>query len=143
MAKSYSIPFGMAFRRFYCCKCGTRFKRNPITRTVRPGDPDYLKHCRSGNKYVLMGDIELTEYNFKCPSCEHEIDYHAQCTIREIQKILGRHTLSDEEVKQHRAEAKKSQEKRQKVTEIAVIAAVIVIACVAVIVTLASKGQLT
>lgn len=117
MRKTHSIPMGMAFGKFYCHKCGERLKNNPITRTVHPGDPDWRRASKSGNTYY-GGSVELTEYNFKCPSCGHEIDYYTQCTYKQIQKMLGKNTLSDQEIKEYKPAAKEAEEKRQKVIEI-------------------------
>ena len=117
MRKSYSIPMGMAFGKFYCHKCGNKYKNNPITRTVHPGDPDYPRASKSGNTYY-GGSVELTEYNFKCPFCDHEIDYDMQCVYKLIQKKLGRRVLIDEEIKEHKPWANAAQDRRDMITKV-------------------------
>ncbi len=133
MRKTHSIPMGMVHGKFYCHKCGERLKNNPITRTLHPGDPGWLRASKSGNTYY-GGSVELTEYNFKCPSCEHEMDYHTQCTYKQIQKILGKNTLSDQEIKDYLPAAKEAEEKRQKIIEIAVFSIIGVVAVATIII---------
>lgn len=117
MRKSYSIPMGMVFGKFYCHKCGNKYKNNPITRTVYPGDSDFPRASKSGNTYY-GGSVELTEYNFKCPFCDHEIDYNTQCVYKLIQKKLGRRVLIDEEIKEHKPWANAAQDKRDTITQV-------------------------
>ena len=121
MSKSYSIPMGMVFGKFYCHKCGQKYKNNPITRTVRPGDPDHRRASKIGTKTYMVGDVELTEYNFKCPFCDHEIDYDTQCVYKLIQKKLGRRVLIDEEIKEYKPWANAAQDKRDAITKVCMI----------------------
>lgn len=100
-SRTVSIPLAMLTKKFYCHKCGERLSKHPHTRTVRPGDPDYRKHSKIGRMHMI-GDIELTEYDFRCPSCENIITYDEQRVVRKIQKQLHKNTLSDEEVLNNR-----------------------------------------
>ena len=103
--RSVSIPFGMVFGKFYCHKCGARLKKHPVKRTVRPGDPDYKEHSKTG-KMFMVGDVEVTEYDFRCPQCEHEIVYKDQRMVAKIQKNLGKKVLTEEEINEHTQAAK-------------------------------------
>ena len=131
--KSYSIPMGMVFGKFYCHKCGEKLKNVPVLdRTVHPGDSDWFKESKIGNTHYL-GSVEKYQYQFRCPSCGHEIDYYTQCTYKQIQKILGKNTLSDQEIEDYLPAAKAAEKKRQKVTEIvtfSTIGAITVLTCV-------------
>ena len=132
--KSYSIPMGMVFGKFYCHKCGEKLKNVPVMeRTVHPGDSDWFKESKIGNTHYL-GSVEKYDYQFKCPSCGHEMDYHTQCTYKQIQKILGKNTLSDQEIKEYLPAAKQAEEKRQKITEIVVFSIIGVVAVATIIV---------
>ena len=116
--KTYSIPMGMVFGKFYCHKCGAKLKNTPVKeRTVHPGDPDWFRESKIGNTHYL-GSVEKYEYQFKCPSCAHEMDYDAQCICKQMQKILAKRVLSDQEIKDYLPQAKAAEEKRQKITEI-------------------------
>ena len=116
--KSYSIPMGMVFGKFYCHKCGEKLKNVPVLdRTVHPGDSGWLKESKIGNTHYL-GSVEKYEYQFRCPSCGHEMDYSKQCTYKQIQKMLGKRVLSDQEIEDYLPKARVAEKKRQKVTEI-------------------------
>ena len=56
--------------------------------------------------------------NFKCPFCDHEIDYNTQCVYKLIQKKLGRRVLIDEEIKEHKPWANAAQDKRDTITQV-------------------------
>ncbi len=101
MSEKKTINMGMVFDKFYCHKCGQQYMNNPITRTVRPGDPDYRKESRTVKGH-LIGDVEVTEYNFKCPDCGNEIDYDSQCNLQQIQTLLGKNVLTDQEIAAHK-----------------------------------------
>ena len=118
--KSTSIPVAMLTKKFYCHKCGERLRRHPKTRIVKRGDPDY-------NKYAVdeihpSGDIEVTEYNFQCPSCGNITEYGEQCVIEKIQKTLDKNILSEGEILDHKAAAKEQIDKKAKIFHILFIA---------------------
>ena len=102
--KSVSIPIGMVTKKFYCHKCGERLCKYPNTRTVKPGDPDYRKHSKI-NHLHMVGDVEVTEYDFRCPACENIIEYDEQRVVGKIQKQLSKNILSDEELLNNRGKA--------------------------------------
>lgn len=102
------LPWGMLFRRFYCHKCGARLRRFKKNRTVTPCDEDYEKYSSSfsGGKitiYTTNEDINVTEYDFKCPCCENVTKYSEQCVIRKIQKKQGKSLLETSELDELRA----------------------------------------
>ena len=99
--KSVSIPVGMVIKKFYCHKCGERLRKHPQTRIVKPGDPDYRKHSRINRRIQMIGAVEVTEYNFRCPACENFMEYRAQCVVRKMQKKLRKNILTDEELFNH------------------------------------------
>jgi predicted RNA-binding Zn-ribbon protein involved in translation (DUF1610 family) len=116
--KSFSIPMGMVTKKFYCHKCGERLGKHPKTRTLSPGDPDYRKHNRITHKTHMIGDIEVTEYDFQCPACKNVIEYDEQCVVRKIQKQLRKNILSDEEVLNNRGKVEDSMNRNAKVFKV-------------------------
>jgi len=117
--KSSSIPVAMLVKKFYCHCCGNRLVKNPRTRTVRRGDPDYKEHSRIGDMHMI-GDVEVTEYDFKCPHCGKIISYDEQCIFSIIQKALGKHILSENEISALTAEASTELKRKRRITEITV-----------------------
>ena len=116
--KSVSIPMGMVTKKFYCHKCGELLGKHPKTRTLSPGDPDYRKHNRINRKTHIIGDIEVTEYDFQCPACKNVIEYDEQCVVRKIQKQLRKNILSDEEVLNNRGKVEDSMNRNAKVFKV-------------------------
>ena len=107
-SKSITIPFGMVTRKFYCHQCGQKLLRHSRTRTVRPGDPDYKKYAirRSGSKITFWaGDVEVTEYDFRCPDCNVITPYDKQLVIEHIQKSLHKSCLTQSEIRTQEAQA--------------------------------------
>ena len=91
----------MVFKKFYCHKCGERLVKEPKKRIVTPKDADYREHNSIGNMHVI-GDIEVTEYDFKCPSCGNIIKYDEQCVIGKIQKKLDKKELYEQDILENR-----------------------------------------
>ncbi len=116
--KSVSIPMGMLTKKFYCHKCGGRLERHSKTRTVSPGDPDYRKHNRINHRTHMIGDVEVTEYDFQCPACGNIIEYDEQCVIGKIQKQLHKSTLSEEEIFNNRGKAEETMDRNAKVFKV-------------------------
>lgn len=128
--KSASIPMGMVFCKFYCPDCGERLVKHPRKRVVRRGDPDYREHSRVG-RMRLVGDIEVTEYDFKCPCCEKIRSYDDQRVIAVIQKDLGKKTLSPVEITKHTPQAEAKIEGRMKITKVVFGAVLVALAILA------------
>ena len=118
--RTSEFDLAMVTRKFYCHKCGERLLRNARTRTIKRGDPDYRKHARFANGTYSIGDIELTEYDFKCWTCDRIINPDEQYVIEQMQKMLGKHILSDEEFAENEEKARAAIAKKRKITEIVV-----------------------
>ena len=128
--KSISIPVAMLIKKFYCHCCGGLLIKNKRTRTIRRGDPDYKEHSRNGRTHMI-GDIELTEYDFKCPDCGRITSFDEQCVIENIQKNVGKHILSQAEITEHTPKAEADLKRKRNITNI--IAKIVFIALTAII----------
>ena len=115
---SVSIPVDMVTKKFYCHKCGEQLSRHAKTRTLSPGDPDYREHNRIGRGVRMIGDVEVTEYDFQCPACGNIIEYREQSVIRKIQKQVQRNVLSEGEIAANRREAEKAIDRKNKVNKV-------------------------
>ncbi len=112
-----TIPIAMATKKFFCHKCGAKLETKAKYRTLKRGDPDYNKH--SGMLHMhAVGDIELTEYDFICPSCNSVTVFGEQRVIARIQKHLGKNKLSQSEIDAHFEKASSELEKKQRSTDI-------------------------
>lgn len=131
--KSASIPMGMVFCKFYCPDCGERLVKHPRKRVVRRGDPDYREHRRRSG---WVGDIEVTEYDFKCPCCEKITSYDDQRVIAVIQKDLGKKILSPVEMTKHAQQAEAKIERKTKITNVLVGAVFIALAVCAFLISI-------
>ncbi|MBR2292884.1 MAG: hypothetical protein IKA44_01065 [Clostridia bacterium] len=116
--KSISIPMGMVTKKFYCHKCGARLDKHSKTRTVSPGDPDYRKHNRINHRTHMIGDVEVTEYDFQCPSCGNIVEYDEQRVIKKIQMQLHKNTLSEEEILNNKGKAEETMDRNAKVFKV-------------------------
>lgn len=124
-SKSCSIDLATVTRKFYCHKCGDRLLRHARTRIVKRGDPDYKKHSRIGRMHTF-GDVELTEYDFKCWTCDRVTGCDEQYVIERMQKKLGKHILSETEIAENEESARAAIARKKKLGNI--IASVIAIA---------------
>ena len=125
--KSVSIPMGMILKKYDCHKCGERLEKYPKTRTVSSGDPDYGKHNRINHRTHMIGDVEVTEYDFQCPACGNIIDYDEQCVIGKIQKQFHKSILSEEEIFNNRGKAEDRMEKNAKIFNVLFFAVVLAV----------------
>ncbi len=122
-----SIPLAMKTRKFYCHKCGTKLETKAKFRTIKRGDPDYGKYSRA--RRLHAGDIELTEYDFFCPSCKNITEFQDQRVIERVQKLAGKHTISEQEMDKHIKKAKVQLAKKDKIRRIVkqIISTIIII----------------
>lgn len=113
--KNYSstVPIRMLTGKFFCHKCGCQLSKASRTRTIKRGDPDYREHNKMGRTH-LIGDIELTEYDFHCPSCGNTIPFDEQCVMERIQKSVGRIVLTQEEIEINSEEIRSALEREKK-----------------------------
>ena len=123
--KYSSIDAAMLTKKYYCHKCGDRLVRNPRTRLIRRGDPDYKKYSRIGHGHFI-GDIELTEYDFKCCNYDRIISPNEQYVIHKTQEMLGKYILSEEELLSIGKQARLAIVKRKQIVNIVVKAVFIV-----------------
>lgn len=108
--KTWSITFGMVFKKYYCHKCGERLVKEKTHRVVTEDDRDYYSY--RGRRSFPRYEIDVYDYRFKCPACEARITYDDQCVIEKIQKKCMRKRLSDVEISRNRKECEKRVEGR-------------------------------
>ena len=129
--KVYSIDVAMLTKKYYCHKCGDRLVKNPRTKTIHRGDPEYQKHSRMGRRFII-GDIKLTEYDFKCDNCANSLTPDEQYVIHTIQKKLKTHVLSKEDCLQNENQARLEITKKKKILDIIVKTISIIVLVVAI-----------
>ena len=95
------MPFGMKYKRRYCYKCGTWLSAKPYTRTVSYNSKEYERFRRVDDKQFVIGDIELTTYDYVCPHCKNVTRYEEQLAISRVQKKLKSRVLSEEELEEN------------------------------------------
>nr|MBE6545464.1 hypothetical protein [Oscillospiraceae bacterium] len=108
--KFVSIPFGMAFKKYYCSKCGAKLEKEKTHRVVTKDDKDYYQYHRHGT--FPLRDYDVYGYQFKCPSCEARISYDDQCIIERIQKQRKSIILSPDEIKENYESSRVANNKR-------------------------------
>ena len=116
--KSVSIPMGMVTKKFYCHKCGERLGKHSKTRTISPGAPDYRKHNRINHRTHMIGDVEVTEYDFQCPACGNIIEYDEQCVVGKIQKRFRKNILSEEDILNNRGKVEDTMHRNAKIFKV-------------------------
>ncbi len=131
-SKRYSFPVAMLLKKFYCHECGEKLERSPKTRTIKCGDPDYREYSTYLDGKHLIGDVELTEYDFICQSCRKVISFDDQCVIEKIQKTLDKRVLSKVEVLENIEKAKAVLDKKRKVSNAIVFSIFILITILAI-----------
>ena len=108
--KSYSIPFGMVFKKYYCSKCGTKLEKERTHRIVTKSDKDYYQYHDYG--MFPRSDHDVYDYRFKCPSCNARISFVEQCIIERIQRRCNSKVLSSIEIKDNYKKCKYEDDKR-------------------------------
>ena len=108
--KFVSIPFGMAFKKYYCSKCGEMLKKEKTHRVVTKDDKDYYQYHKHGT--FPLRDYDVYSYRFKCPSCEARFSYDDQCIIERIQKQRKCIVLSFDEIKENYESSRVANNKR-------------------------------
>mgnify|MGYP003300577526 CR=1 FL=1 len=108
--KSYSIPAGMVFKKYYCSHCGAKLVKSKTHRVVSKDDKDYYRYHNYGT--FPRRDYDVYDYRFKCPDCGARISYDEQCIIERIQKKQGHTVLSSSEIKSNYSKDKKGNHKR-------------------------------
>ncbi len=103
----------MDFKKFYCHKCGGLLLKSPKTRKIRPGDTDYNKYRAFGHTFY-SGDLELTQYDFRCSKCHNIITFKEQTVLNEIQKSIEKKILTKDEIADNIESATEKVNKRDK-----------------------------
>ena len=62
--KSYSIPAGMVFKKYYCSHCGAKLVKSKTHRVVSKDDKDYYQYRDYGT--FPRCDYDVNNYEFKC-----------------------------------------------------------------------------
>ena len=117
-------------KEYYCSACGEKLVAWPRTRILDQNDPDYEEYSHFAGKRV-WGKIEVTEYDFKCISCDTVIPYYKQHVIAKIQKRVGANTLTQNDIEIHlksiKADLNRRQQKKTTCTRMIGIAIIIAI----------------
>lgn len=114
--KKYEIDAAMALKKYYCYKCGSLLRKQQRKRLIRKGDPDYKEH-RTVGRMIVIGDIELNEYDFICPVCKKIIKPDEQYVIEIIQNKLNNYLLTEKEYTDNLQYAKNKLYKRKFITD--------------------------
>lgn len=99
---SFSIPFGMIFRRMHCCRCGEKLKRKFMTVAYDPENKSSKYAFFSGtsigvsNRYHPDG-VEYKECFYICNRCGYAISYNDQKVVADYQREPGRKILTKKE----------------------------------------------
>lgn len=96
MARSYSMPMGMLWKKMYCSQCGKLLVKKKVSNTYERGDPGF-KTFLGGGVVSVFSYTEVT-YNYFCSNCRKETTYDEQKEIERVQKKLGRKLVSAEEI---------------------------------------------
>ena len=96
--KSYSIPYGMIFKKYYCQCCGNKLKKNKTHRVVNKEDKDYYQY-QSYNMFPRI-EHDVYDYEFVCPTCKKSISFKEQCVVERIQKKYKVKVLTDSQIKE-------------------------------------------
>ena len=88
------IPVGMIFRRMFCHKCGTKLKKEKMTKLIKKGEEGYSNDIL-GHSTLGMSEISRSLYVYKCPNCNSLISYEKQCVFAKKQKQLKKKILDE------------------------------------------------
>ena len=97
MAKGYSIPVGMLWKKMYCFRCGTMLNKKKKVDTYQRGEPGF-QTVLVGGRINLSSSFSHATYTYVCPNCCSEISYDDQLDVESAQKELGKKILSIEEI---------------------------------------------
>lgn len=123
--KSYSIPCGMLFKKYYCFHCGSKLVKSKTHRVVSKDDKDYYQYHEVG--HFPKHDYDVYSYEFKCMNCNKKISYNEQCVIERIQKKKNKKILSRTEIKENYKDEQLKENKRILITNLLIPAIFLVI----------------
>lgn len=107
--KSFGIPAGMIFIKFYCLNCGHKLEKEKNYRLVTKEDVDYFSY-QDRDTYPRINH-DVYDYHFKCKNCNNRYSYKYQCIINKIQKYKNRKIISKTEIKENFESVKKQYRK--------------------------------
>lgn len=116
--KSYQMPVGMRFKKFYCAKCATKLEREQTHRVVTEADKDYFRY-QSYNRFPRV-NFDVYHYRFRCPGCEARNTYEDQCVLDGIQKRCGHWILTPDEIRENYEAGKKARAQHVLLTSVLV-----------------------
>lgn len=80
--KSWSIPFGMVFKKYYCSKCGEKLVKEKTHRVVTKDDLDYYQYHEKD--MYPRSPVDVYSYRFRCNNCHKAITFNEQCILEII-----------------------------------------------------------
>ena len=117
--KSWSIPAGLVFKKYYCKDCGNKLEKEKTHRVVTKDDPDYFQY-QDYNTFPHR-DYDVYSYRFKCSFCNKSISYNEQCIYDRIQRENKTKILSSSEIKDNYLNEKNIVKKHSLIISISVI----------------------
>ena len=108
--KSYSIPYGMIFKKYYCSCCGQRLVKSRTHRVVSSDDLDYYQYHKKNT--FPRNNVDVYDYQFKCNVCHRTIAYSEQCIIERIQKKYHKKILRTQEIKDNYQQEQNKEDKK-------------------------------
>lgn len=116
--KSFGIPAGMIFIKFYCLNCGHKLEKEKNYRLVTKEDVDYFSY-QDRDTYPRINH-DVYDYHFKCKNCNNRYSYKYQCIINKIQKYKNKKQLSKQEIKTNFAYAKQKYRKQSLIRDLCI-----------------------
>ena len=98
-----TIPWGMIFKRRYCCKCGKKLSLKFVKIHYDPDAKWRSRAFLTGSVLRFRGMYchKGTEYFktvYRCKACDYLISEEDQKIIRQYQDAYKRHILTQEEI---------------------------------------------
>lgn len=116
--KSFAIPVGMIFIKFYCLNCGHKLEKEKNYRLVTKEDVDYFSY-QDRDTYPRINH-DVYDYHFKCKNCNNRYSYKYQCIINKIQKYKNKKQLSKQEIKTNFAYVKQKYRKQSLIRDLCI-----------------------
>ena len=108
--KSWEMPPGMFFGKYYCAKCGEKLEKEMTHRVVTEADKDY--HAFQNYGRYPQYDYDVYGYRFACPNCGNRVAYREQRILARIQKEQETRVLAASEIRENYARSKAAESKR-------------------------------
>lgn len=114
--KSWSIPCGMVFKKFYCINCESKLVKEKTHRVVKKDDSDYYLYHDRGT--FPRNDVVVYEYRFKCEKCNQSYSYNQQVKYSYLQKKYQTKLISDEQITKNREYIENKKKKANRISQI-------------------------